>query len=123
MASPPVPRAVRVGTEVAHVLAALIEREYADPRLRFVTVTAVRMSRDLKHARVMVSSADPGTDADAALGALRHAGTRLRHGLAGRIRLRSIPRLTFEWDSRGEDYQRLESLIARGLPPAEGADG
>lgn len=123
MAVAPVPRAVRVGTEIAHVLASLIEREYADPRLRLVTVTEVRMSRDLKHARVLVSSADPAADSDAALAALRHAGTRLRRGLGGRVRLRSIPRLAFEWDTRGEDYRRIESLIARGLPPAEGAGG
>lgn len=120
MAAAPVSRAVRVGTEIAHALAVLIEREYADPRLRLMTVTEVRMSPDLKHARVMVSSADPETVPDAALAALRHAGTRLRHGLAGRVHLRSVPRLTFEWDNRSEDYRRLESLIARGLPPAEG---
>jgi ribosome-binding factor A len=122
MASVPVPRAVRVGTEIAHVLAVLIEREYADPRLHLVTVTEVRMSRDLKHAHVMVSSADPGAVPSAALAALRHAGTRLRRGLAGQVRLRSVPRLTFEWDSRSEAYRHLESLIARGLPPAGGAE-
>lgn len=119
----PVPRATRVGTEVARTLAALIEQEYADPRLRLVTVTEVRMSRDLKTARVLVSSADPAAAPEPALAALRHAGGRLRHDLAGRVKLRVVPRLHFEWDRRGPDYQRLESLIARGLPGGDGTGG
>lgn len=118
--NPPTPRAVRVGAEIAHALAGLIERDCADPRLRLVTVTSVRMSPDLRQARVMVSSADPAAPPEATLAALRHAGARLRHGLAGRVRLRVVPRLDFSWDRSGEDYVRLEGLIARGLPPSSG---
>ncbi len=112
----PASRPARVGTEVAHALAGLIERRCADPRLRLVTVTEVSMSPDLKRARVMVSSADPAADPESTLGALRHAGTRLRRELATEIRLRVLPRLDFEWDRRGERGAHLEALIAQGLP-------
>lgn len=115
----PFARTERVGTEIAHALAGLIERECADPRLRLVTVTEVQMSPDLKHARVMVASADPDASGTEALAALRHAGTRLRRGLAGSVRLRVVPRLDFHWDDRGERYRQLETLIERGLPPGQ----
>jgi len=115
----PYSRTERVGAEVAQALAGLIERECADPRLNLVTVTEVDMSPDLKQARVMVSSADPQADGEAAVAALRHAGKRLRRGLASRVRLRVVPWLEFRWDDRGERYQHLEELISRGLPPEE----
>lgn len=116
----PAPRAMRVSTEISHLLATIIEREYGDPRLHLVTVTEVQLSRDLRHARVMVSSADPARVPGEALAALRHAGSRLRRDLAGRIRLRVVPRLSFEWDERGEEDQRLQALIRQGLPPNDG---
>ncbi|MGH8224939.1 MAG: 30S ribosome-binding factor RbfA [Gammaproteobacteria bacterium] len=119
MQASPVSRPARVGTEVAHALAGLIERRCADPRLRLVTVTEVSMSPDLKCARVMVSSADPMADPESVLTVLRHAGSRLRHELAAEIRLRVLPRLEFDWDNRGEQSARLEALIARGLPPGD----
>lgn len=112
----PYARTERVGTEIAHALAGLIERECADPRLRLVTVTDVHMSPDLKQARVMVASADPEASGEEALAALRHAGTRLRRALASAVRLRVVPRLNFYWDDRGERYSKLETLIERGLP-------
>ncbi|MGH8428044.1 MAG: 30S ribosome-binding factor RbfA [Gammaproteobacteria bacterium] len=112
----PIPRSARVGAEVAHALAGLIERQCDDPRLRLVTVTEVRMSPDLKQARVLVSSADPDAACDDTLAVLRHAGTRLRRELAERVRLRSVPRLDFVWDHRSEDTLHLDALIARGLP-------
>ena len=111
-----VSRADRVGSEIAHALARLIERECADPRLHLVTVTEVRMSPDLKYAWVSVSSADPSADGANVIDALVHAGKRLRRSLTDEVRLRVVPRLDFHWDDRGERQQALESLIARGLP-------
>ena len=117
MNNAPVSRAERVGAEIAHALAVLIERECADPRLHLVTVTGVRMSPDLKYARVEVSSVDPAADGDTVVAALVHAGSRLRRALGGQVRLRVVPRLDFHWDDRGERMQHLDALIARGLPP------
>ncbi|MGH8273148.1 MAG: 30S ribosome-binding factor RbfA [Gammaproteobacteria bacterium] len=114
-----VPRTERVGTEVAHALASLIERRCADPRLALVTVTGVSMSPDLKQARVWVSSADPAADPETALAALQHAGGRLRRELAREVRLRVLPRLNFVWDDSGEERTHLAALIARGLPEHE----
>lgn len=111
-----VSRAERVGGEIAHALARLIERDCADPRLHLVTVTGVDMSPDLKYAKVNVSSVDPGADGARVIAALVHAGARLRRSLSSEVRLRVVPRLDFRWDDRGERQQALEGLIARGLP-------
>lgn len=114
-----VPRRTRVGAEVAHTLARLIEQRCADPRLALLTVTEVDMSPDLKQARVRVASADPAADSQKALVALHHAGKRLRRELGHAMRLRTTPRLVFVWDHSGEERERLEVLIARGLPEDE----
>jgi len=116
MNNAPVSRAERVGVEIAHALARLIERECADPRLYLVTITGVRMSPDLKYARVTASSVDPAADGEAVISALVHAGARLRRSLAREVRLRVVPRLDFHWDDSGERSQHLDALIARGLP-------
>lgn len=114
----PIPRKTRVGAEVQHALARLIER-YADPRLDLVTVTEVDMSPDLKQARVLVSSVNPAADRKTILSALRHAGSRLRHELAREVRLRTLPWLKFAWDSSSDEREYLDDLIARGLPQGE----
>lgn len=116
MEGTPVPRTERVGVEIAHALARVIERECDDPRLYLVTITGVRMSPDLKYAHVSVSSVDPRADGEAVVAALAHAGSRLRRSLASAVRLRVVPRLAFEWDNSSERGRHLETLIARGLP-------
>ena len=111
----PVARQARVGAEVAHAMAKLIVR-YADPRLALVTVTGVDMSPDLKQARILVSSVNPAADVEGTLIALRHAATRLRHELAREVHLRTLPWLKFAWDYSTAERDRLDDLIARGLP-------
>lgn len=117
----PVSRAERVGVEIAHALADVIEHECADPRLYLVTITGVHMSPDLKYAQVNVSSVNPAADGAAVITALVHAAPRLRRFLARAVRLRAVPRLDFRWDNSSERGQYLEALIARGLP--RGGDG
>jgi ribosome-binding factor A len=105
---------------VAHLLqaelAALLLREVRDPRLRGVTVTAVKMSPDLRLARVYyrtLPSPGPGAASGRELGrALAKAAPFLR-GAAGRaLGLRVTPELRFEYDSLPEDAERVESLLA-----------
>jgi ribosome-binding factor A len=101
---------------VAHLLqaelAGLLLREVRDPRLRGVTVTAVKMTADLKIARVYYRTL-PGSASGREVGqALAKAAPFLR-GAAGRaLGLRSTPELRFEFDSLPEAAERVESLLA-----------
>jgi ribosome-binding factor A len=93
-------------------LAALIQRELKDPRVGFVTVTEVRMSPDLKHARVYVSVFDGEEERkQESIDALQRAEGFLRHSLGKRLRLRYVPALRFVVDDTLDHSARIEELL------------
>jgi ribosome-binding factor A len=88
-----------------------ITREIRDPRVGFVTVTAVLVSGDLSHARVLVSV--PGEDADKsrAIEGLQSAAGFLRSRAARALTTRSVPELHFELDRGLEHAARINELL------------
>jgi ribosome-binding factor A len=103
-------RTERIAEEIRGVLAAAV-REVRDPRVGFVTLTGVALSPDLKQARVYVSCLGSQSDRDAAVQALNHAVTYLRHAVATRAKLRYTPALRFVSDATLERGSRVEALI------------
>jgi len=101
-------RAVRVGEQIRRELAVLIQQEIKDPRIGMVTVSEVRVSPDLSHAKVFVTIL--GEDGDS-VKVLNRAGHFLRHELARRMVLRITPSLQFVHDDTPERGARLSSLI------------
>lgn len=103
-------RSERVAEELRRVLAEAIRDELDDPRLKLVTLTAVRVSRDLGHAKVWFSSLDDG-DPAAIAASLERAAGYLR-GIAGRkLVIRTVPELKFIFDDSLERGQHLRELI------------
>jgi ribosome-binding factor A len=100
----------RVAEEIRGVLAEAI-REVRDPLVGFVTLTGVDLSPDLRQARVYVSRMGTEADRDAAVAALNHAGSFLRHAVATRARLRFTPALRFVSDATIERGSRVEAII------------
>ncbi len=94
---PPFKRADRVADLLHKELSQLLLREVKDPRLRAVTITAVRVSTDLRHARVLFTGG-PGAAHEAQLQGLRSAAGFLRGQLGRRLDLRYAPELTFALD-------------------------
>ncbi|MCG2635275.1 MAG: 30S ribosome-binding factor RbfA [Gammaproteobacteria bacterium] len=99
-------------------MAALIRRELStlfaqvnDPAVQGVTVTDVRLSGDMGHARIYCSALDPEQDDAAVKAGLRRATGYLRRQLAGRVKLRIVPQLLFEIDHTGERGADLLQLI------------
>lgn len=110
-------RAQRVGDQIQRELAVMIPRELKDPRLGFVTLTGVDVSRDLGHAKVYVTlmnSEDPEVIEDN-LEVLREAAGYLRMLLGKEIRIRSIPQLHFHYDDSVTRGAYMSSLIARAV--------
>ncbi|MDR2877754.1 MAG: 30S ribosome-binding factor RbfA [Chromatiales bacterium] len=105
-------RAQRVGEQIQRELALLIQKEIKDPRLGMITVSAVKLSSDLTHAKVYVTVF--GNDANAAtesLKILERAAPFLRHALGRQLVLRVMPHLHFVHDVAMEEGSRLHSLI------------
>jgi ribosome-binding factor A len=104
-------RPERVGHLVQAELAGLFLRGVNDPRLRDVTVTEVRMSPDLRVARVYFRTLG-STDARAATQrALQRAATFLRGEVGRALGLRVMPELRFEYDTTPDTARRLDDLL------------
>lgn len=126
---PPSQRQLRVGEEIRHELAAILQRgDFRDPDLLDlnVTVTEVRISPDLRAATAFVTPLGGGK-LGSALAALRRAAPFLRGQLAKTLSLRYAPSLSFEPDVSFDYAGRIDAIlhspeVARDLEPAEKAD-
>ncbi len=102
-------RAQRIAEQIRQELADILRRELKDPRIHDVSFTAVEVSADLEHAKVWFTLLR-GEPAEVAA-ALKHASGFLRSALAQRLRLRTVPRLAFQYDESVERGARLSKLI------------
>jgi ribosome-binding factor A len=107
----------RVNEAIREVIGEVASKELKDPRVGFVTVTDVKTSPDLQHARVYVSALDsggravPGSDREATLEGLRSAHGYLQHRLAEELHLKRTPVLSFVYDETTERALRVGELI------------
>jgi ribosome-binding factor A len=101
----------RVDEAVRLVLGDAMVKEVQDPRVGFVTVTAVKTSSDLRHARVYVSVLGDEQARAASLEGLRSAHGVLQRALARELRLKHTPTLTFEYDESVDRGMRITELI------------
>jgi ribosome-binding factor A len=101
----------RVDEAMRQVLGDALAHELKDPRVGFVTLTDVKTSPDLRHARVYVSVLGDQPAREATLAGLRSAHGFLQGRVAGELRLKRTPELRFELDDTAERAARLERLI------------
>ena len=110
---PPSQRQLRVGEELRHIMARIIERgEFRDPDLlgRAITVTEVRVSPDLQNATAFVSPLGGG-DCTPILDGLKRAKAFLRHEIGKQIQLRVVPNLFFEADHSFDEASKIEAIL------------
>lgn len=105
-------RMKRISDRIREELAELLVRQVADPRLAGVTITDVKVDRELAYAEIYVSAIEGQERSQEVLRTLRHAGGFLRTLLAQRVELRSFPRLRFHWDPTPERADHIERLLA-----------
>jgi ribosome-binding factor A len=101
----------RVDEAMREVLSDVLTHELKDPRVGFVTVTDVKTSPDLRHARVYVSVLGDAEVVEASLEGLRSAHGFLQGRVGGELRLKNTPTLQFVHDDTAERAQRLERIL------------
>jgi ribosome-binding factor A len=101
----------RVNEAVREVLSDALTQDVKDPRVGFVTVTAVETSPDLRHARVYVSILGEAEERDASLAGLQSAHGFLQRRVAAELRLKHTPQLVFEEDDTARRAERIERLL------------
>lgn len=104
-------RANRVGEEMKKELSQILQRELKDPRIGFITVTAVEMTGDLSQAKVFLTVLGSEEQKENTLKAIGKAVGFIRSELGKRIRLRHTPELIFKIDESIEYGSKIERIL------------
>lgn len=107
----PSSRPERVGGQIRTEITEMLSREIKDPGIGFVTVTNVKVSADLQHARVYYTTLGNESARRDSARALDRAAPFIRRQLAQRLRLRRTPELQFFFDDSIERHDRLERIL------------
>jgi len=105
-------RSSRVASQMQKELAIILQQGIKDPRIGFVTVNEVALSKDLATAKVFVTVL--GTDEQGQkdnVGWLNDAMPYIRTEMGHRMRLRSVPYLKFVYDNSFEHGMRVSELL------------
>jgi ribosome-binding factor A len=110
----------RMAEQIQTILSTLLLREVADPRLKNITVTEVRIDPELAYANIYINALGDESRQDAVMAGLERAKGFLRREVAKRVRLRSAPELIFHWDETLERGERINRLLSSlDIPPDE----
>ena len=113
----------RVAEAIREQVATFLAEGAKDPRIRgFVTVTAVEMTRDLRHANVFVSVMGNEEATKATFEGLASVATHLRSMLGKTLHLRNAPEIHFKADESIARAARIEQLLAQVRNERDAAD-
>lgn len=105
-------RLQRINDRIREELSEILLQEVSDPRLVGISITDVKVDRELAYADVFVSALEGSERWQEIHEGLQHAQGFLRRELSQRVELRVFPRLRFRWDPTFERAERIEQLIA-----------
>ncbi len=111
-------RMPRVDEAMREVLSGAISTDLKDPRVGFVTVTAVKTSPDLHNATVYVSVLGDARRREQSLEGLQSAHGFLQRRVADQLRLKHTPTLRFAYDDSVDRGMRISELLDKGEPEA-----
>lgn len=111
----------RLGDQIQREVAGLIRSELKDPRLGMVTISAVKVSKDMGYAEIYVTVLGKGLDVDFApsLAVLNNAAGFLRAALGKSLQVRMIPRLRFHYDEITMRANHMADLITQAITEDE----
>ena len=107
----PFPRAERVGVQLQRVLSELLSRQAGDPRIAGATITRVKVTKDLRLARVYFAVHGDEGQRQAAEEGFRQAGAYLKRLLAAELSLRYVPDLVFFYDDTFDHAARINRIL------------
>ncbi len=106
-------RARKLGERIAQIVAEMLERRVKDPRLGFITVTAARLTGDLREATVFYTVFGSDSDRDATAAALASATGLIRSEVGRQTGLKHTPSITFAPDTVPDGARSIEEALAR----------
>ena len=113
----------RIDEEYRKELSQIIDRELKNPNITgMISVTKVKVTNDLKYAKVYVSILNSKNIKDTLAGLKKSSGF-IRSELAKRVNLRNTPELIFELDESLEYGARIDSILKEIMPKGTNGDG
>ncbi|MCK4258677.1 MAG: 30S ribosome-binding factor RbfA [Halanaerobiales bacterium] len=104
-------RAERVAEFIKQEISVLIQRGLKDPRIGFVTVTDVEVTRDLRNAKVYISVFGDDEKKNESMKGLKTATGFIRREVGKHLRLRHIPEITFRFDESVQYGAHINELL------------
>lgn len=108
-------RKLRIGQQIKEVVSEFVLYELQDPRLGFITVTAVEVSDDLSEAVVKMSVLGEGKDERLTLQGLRQASGRIQQAVGKALQIRTVPHVRFEIDPSIKRNIEISRLINKAI--------
>jgi ribosome-binding factor A len=115
-------RTSRIADQMQRDLAQVIRTEIKDPRVGLVTIQSVDVSPDYAHAKIYITQLGDAKNAKACTDALNHAAGFLRHHLAERLGMRTMPALRFVYDESVERGIHISQLIDSAIRSDSGSE-
>ena len=106
-------RSVRVGGQIQKILSDLLQKRSSDPRLAQTTISGVKMTNDLRIAKIYFATANGATKKTDALEGFKSARGFLKRTLAASLGLRYMPDLQFYYDDSFDYGAHMESVFKR----------
>ena len=103
-------RAERVGDALLEAVAELLRREIHDPRLQWLNLTAAKVSKDLRHAKIYFSLLGD-RDRSEVMAGLKSASGFIRSKVGQRLNLRFVPAIDFIYDDSADEARRIDALL------------
>lgn len=114
-----VPRTRRIDEQLKQELSLLIRKEIGDARIMMVSITLVRVVRDLSQAKVLVTYLGPKEERDEIVALLNEYAPVFQRMLGKVLKLRKIPKFEFAYDEQLEKGNELSALITEAIQEDE----
>jgi len=117
-------RPERVQEAIRQEISMIVQGQIKDPRIGFITITKVDLTKDLRYARIYFSVLGKGSDKNRALKGLNSAKGYIKGLIADKIKLRYMPEISFVIDNTLEHTQHIYEILNSIKKPQEegGAD-
>ena len=112
-------RPERVQEALRQEISLIVQGQIKDPRIGFITITKVDLTKDLRYARIYFSVLGKGADKNKALKGLNSAKGYIKGLIADKIKLRYMPEISFVIDSTMEHTQHIYDILDSIKKPKE----
>ncbi len=104
-------RVEKLQEEIKHAVGNILLRDMHNPHLGFVTVTSVKLTPDLRHARIYISVLGSKSQVEDSWEALKKSQAYIRHSLAQKVRMRYVPEIELFPDTTMQYSAHIQGII------------